>query len=178
MNDLKNSKTYDNLIAAFAGETQAWGRYEFFASKAEEEGYEQIAEIFRETASNEKAHAEIWYRHFTGIGTTAENLLSAAEGEHYEWSSMYSDMAKTAREEGLSEIAKQMEGIAAVEKHHEERYMALNENISQNKVFSKEDDVVWICGNCGHEHYGKDAPDICPICGHSRGDFRIKKENY
>ena len=178
MNDLKQSRTYNNLIAAFAGETQAWARYEFFAAKAREEDYGQIAEIFQETASNEKAHAEIWYRHFAGIGTTAENLVSAAKGEHYDWSEMYADMAKTAREEGFSSIAEQMEGIAAVEKAHEERYLALENNMQQEKVFKKDEKVTWICGHCGHEHYCKDAPDVCPVCGHSRGYFRIKKENY
>lgn len=178
MNDLKNSKTYDNLAAAFAGESQAWGKYLFFASKAREEGYGQIAEFFEETASNEKAHAEIWYEHFAGIGTTAENLVTAAKGEHYEWNEMYADMAKTAREEGFSFIAKQMDGVAAIEKAHEERYLKLEENIKQDKVFKKDDKVEWICGHCGYQHYCKDAPEICPVCGRSRGHFRVKKDNY
>ena len=160
MKSLKGSKTYDNLMMAFAGESQARNRYTFFAAKAREEGYRQIGEIFEETAANEKEHAELWYRHFAGIGTTEENLVSAAEGEHYEWSEMYADMAKVAREEGFSEIAKQMEGVADVEKHHEERYRKLQENILKNKVFCRENEVTWICGNCGYQHNGKEAPEI------------------
>lgn len=178
MHDLKGSKTYDNLLIAYAGESQARNRYTYFAAKAKEEGYRQIAKIFEETASNEKEHAELWYKHFAGIGTTEENLLVAAEGEHYEWSEMYADMAKVARDEGFTEIAEQMEGVAAVEKHHEDRYLKLRENIEQNKVFSREKDVEWICANCGHQHFGKAAPDICPVCFHDRGYFKIKAKNY
>lgn len=178
MNDLKGSKTYDNLLIAYAGESQARNKYTFFASKAREEGYQQIAEIFEDTAANEKEHAELWYKHFAGIGTTLENLQTAADGEHYEWSQMYADMARVAREEGFSHIAQQMDGVAAIEKEHEERYLKLRENVEKKKVFNKEQEVLWICGNCGHEHRGKDAPEICPVCYHARGYFRIKAENY
>ena len=144
MQDLKGSKTYDNLLIAFAGESQARNKYTFFAAKAKEEGYRQIAGIFEDTAANEKEHAELWYRHLAGIGTTEENLISAAEGEHYEWSEMYADMAKVAREEGYTEIAKQMEGVAAIEKHHEDRYLKLRDNIRNGKVFSRDEEVIWI----------------------------------
>lgn len=178
MKDLKGSKTYDNLLIAFAGESLARNKYTFFASKAKEEGYHQISKIFEDTAANEKEHAELWYKHFAGIGTTEENLLSAAEGEHYEWSEMYADMAKVAREEGFTEIAKQMEGVAGIEKHHEDRYKQLRENIQQNKVFKRDEDVLWICGNCGHELTGKEAPEICPVCFHQKGYFQIKAKNY
>lgn len=178
MNDLKGSKTYENLLMAFAGESQARNKYTFFAAKAREEGLRQMGDIFEETAANEKEHAELWYKHFAGIGTTEENLLSAAQGEHYEWSEMYADMAKVAREEGFEEIAKQMEGVAGVEKHHEERYRKLKRNIQQNNVFSRPGEEIWICGNCGYQHCGKEAPEICPVCFHDRGYFRIKAENY
>lgn len=178
MKDLKGSKTYDNLLIAFAGESQARNKYTFFASKAKEEGYQQIGRIFEDTASNEKEHAELWYKLFAGIGTTEENLLSAAEGEHYEWSEMYADMAKVARQEGFMEIAKQMEGVAAIEKHHENRYRKLRENIQNDKVFKRDEDVTWICGNCGHQLTGKEAPGICPVCFHDRGYFQLKEKNY
>lgn len=175
MNDLKGSKTYDNLLIAYAGESQARNKYDFFASKAKEEGFRHIAKIFEETASNEKEHAELWYKHFTGIGTTEENLLTAAEGEHYEWSEMYADMAKVAREEGFTEIAAQMEGIAAIEKFHEERYNRLRKSIVDKKVFEKEEKVTWMCSNCGHQHFGTQAPQICPVCKHDRGYFFCEK---
>lgn len=178
MQDLKGSKTYDNLLVAFAGESQARNKYTFFASKAREEGYIQIAKIFEDTAANEKEHAELWYKHFAGIGNTEENLLSAAEGEHYEWSEMYSQMAAEAREEGFNEIAKQMEGVADIEKHHEDRYRRLRENLKEGSVFSRSSEVLWICSNCGHELTGREAPDICPVCFHDRGYFQIKAENY
>lgn len=178
MIDLKGSKTYDNLLIAYAGESQARNKYTFFASKAREEGYRQIAEIFEDTAANEKEHAELWYKHFAGIGTTLENLQTAADGENYEWSQMYADMARVAREEGFSHIAQQMDGVAAIEKEHEERYLKLRENVEKKKVFNKDEEVLWICGNCGHEHRGTDAPEICPVCYHERGYFRIKAENY
>lgn len=178
MNDLKGSKTYDNLLIAYAGESQARNKYTFFAAKAKEEGYRQIAKIFEETASNEKEHAELWYKHFAGVGTTVENLLTAAEGEHYEWSEMYADMAKVAREEGFSEIAAQMEGVAAIEKEHEERYLKFRDNIQNSRVFERNEDVMWICNNCGHQHFGKKAPQICPVCLHDRGYFQIKQEEY
>ncbi len=178
MQDLKGSKTYDNLLIAYAGESQARNKYEFFAAKAQEEGYRQIAELFCETASNEKEHAEIWYKHFVGIGTTPENLMTAAEGEHYEWSEMYDDMACVAREEGFEQIARQMEQVAAIEKEHETRYRKLWENIKTQQVFARDSEVTWICGSCGHEVKGKDAPEICPVCHHAQGYFRIKAENY
>lgn len=178
MKELKGSKTYDNLITAFAGESQARNKYTFFASKADEEGYRQIAEFFRETAHNEKEHAELWYKHFAGIGTTEENLLVAADGEHYEWTEMYSEMAKTARDEGFNEIAIQFENVAAIEKQHEERYNKLRENVIKGLVFEKDHEEIWICSNCGHQTYGKQAPQICPVCKHDRGYFEIKKENY
>lgn len=178
MNDLKGSKTYDNLLIAYAGESQARNKYTFFAEKAKEEGFRQIADIFEDTASNEKEHARMWYKHFAGVDTTVENLLTAAEGEHYEWSEMYAEMAKVAREEGFSEIAEEMEGVAAIEKHHEERYMKLRENIQNDRVFEKEKDVTWICGNCGHQLCGKSAPQICPVCKHNKGYFQMKEKNY
>ncbi|MBC5998656.1 rubrerythrin family protein [Clostridiales Family XIII bacterium BX16] len=178
MQDLKGSKTYDNLLIAYAGESQARNKYEFFAAKAQEEGYRQIAELFHETADNEKEHAEIWYKHFVGIGTTPENLMTAAEGEHYEWSEMYDDMACVAREEGFEQIARQMEQVAAIEKEHETRYRKLWENIKTQQVFARDSEVTWICGSCGHEVKGKDAPEICPVCHHAQGYFRIKAENY
>lgn len=176
MQELKGSKTYENLLIAYAGESQARNKYTFFASKAREEGYMQIARIFEETASNEKEHAELWYKHFAGIGTTEENLLTAAEGEHYEWSEMYADMAKVAREEGFTRIADQMEGVAAIEKHHEERYLKFRDDIRNGRVFEREEEKAWICTNCGHIHYGKEAPEICPVCFHERGYFKVKAE--
>ncbi|HIU26212.1 MAG TPA: rubrerythrin family protein [Candidatus Copromorpha excrementigallinarum] len=177
MKDLKGSKTYDNLLIAFAGESQARNKYTFFASKARAEGYMQIAGIFEETAANEKEHAELWYKHFAGVGTTEENLLNAAEGEHYEWSEMYADMAKVARDEGFSEIAEQMEGVAAIEKYHEERYLKFRENIIEGRVFARDEEHVWVCSNCGHHHRGTSAPDICPVCFHDRGYFKIQENN-
>jgi len=176
MQELKGSKTYDNLLIAYAGESQARNKYTFFAEKAREEGYMQIAEIFEATANNEKEHAELWYKHFAGIGKTEENLLTAAEGEHYEWSEMYADMAKVAREEGFTRIAEQMEGVAAIEKHHEERYLRFRENIQKGRVFEREGETAWICMNCGHIHYGEKAPDICPVCFHEKAYFKVKAE--
>jgi len=178
MEGLKGSKTYDNLLIAYAGESQARNKYTYFAAKAREEGYHQIAAIFEDTAANEKEHAELWYKHFAGIGTTVENLLTAAEGEHYEWSEMYADMAKVAREEGFTAIAEQMDGVAAVEKHHEDRYRKLRENIEQGRVFQKDEEVVWICRNCGHQLTGTTAPEICPVCFHEKGYFQVKAKNY
>lgn len=178
MKDLKGSKTLENLLIAFAGESQARNKYTFFAEKARKEGYMQIAKIFEDTASNEKAHAELWFKHAAGIGTTEENLIAAAEGENYEWTEMYAEMAKTAREEGFGEIAAQMEGVAAVEKDHEERYRKLAANVKDGKVFSKDEEVLWQCSNCGHQLIGKDAPEICPVCFHAKAYFQIKAENY
>lgn len=176
MQNLKGSETYENLLIAYAGESQARNKYTYFASKAREEGYMQIADIFEKTADNEKEHAELWYKHFAGIGTTEENLLTAAEGEHYEWSEMYAEMAKVAREEGFTRIAEQMEGVAAIEKHHEERYLKFRDDIRNGRVFERENEEAWICTNCGHIHYGKEAPKVCPVCFHERGYFKIKAE--
>ncbi|MDD4378087.1 MAG: rubrerythrin family protein [Eubacteriales bacterium] len=178
MKDLKGTKTYDNLLIAFAGESQARNKYTYYASKAKKEGYVQISKIFEETAGNEKEHAELWFKHAVGIGTTEENLLDAAAGENYEWTDMYAGMAKTAREEGFIEIAEQMEGVAAVEKEHEERYRKLAQNIKEGKVFERDTEVVWQCSNCGHQFVGKEAPEICPVCAHPKAYFQIKLENY
>ena len=178
MQDLKGSKTYDNLLIAYAGESQARNKYEFFAAKAQEEGYRQIAELFRETADNEKEHAEIWYKHFVGIGTTPENLMTAAEGEHYEWSEMYPQFAEQAKAEGFNEIANKMQLVAAIEKEHEKRYRELIETLKNGAVFQKDDKIVWICSNCGHEHVGTTAPQICPVCGYGQAYFQEKANNY
>ncbi|MBD5410845.1 MAG: rubrerythrin family protein [Treponema sp.] len=176
--ELKGSKTEKNLQAAFAGESQARNKYTYFASKARKEGYEQIAAIFEETANNEKEHAELWFKRLNGIGTTAENLKAAAEGENFEWTDMYNDFAKVAREEGFEDIAKQFEGVAAIEKHHEERYRKLLKNVEDKLVFSKDGDAIWQCRNCGHIVVGKDAPKVCPVCAHAQSYFEICKENY
>ncbi len=177
--ELKGSKTEQNLATAFAGESQARNKYTYFASKAKKDGYEQIAEIFTETANNEKEHAKMWYKILAGgIGTTEENLLSAAEGENYEWTEMYSQFAKEAREEGFNDIAFQFEAVAAIEKAHEERYRKLLANVKEGLVFSRDGDMIWECGNCGHIHFGKKAPQICPVCKHPQGYFKIKAQNY
>ncbi|MBD5406438.1 MAG: rubrerythrin family protein [Treponema sp.] len=176
--ELKGSKTEKNLQAAFAGESQARNKYTYFASKARKEGYEQIAAIFEETANNEKEHAELWFKRLNGIGTTAENLKAAAEGENFEWTDMYNDFAKVAREEGFEDIAKQFEGVAAIEKHHEERYRKLLKNVEDKLVFSKDGDAIWQCRNCGHIVVGKEAPKVCPVCAHAQSYFEICKENY
>lgn len=178
MDQLQNSKTYENLLLAYSGESQAKNRYEFYAQKAREEGYIQIANIFEETASNEKEHAEQWFKRAIGIGSTAENLLAAADGENYEWTEMYAEMAKTAREEGFIDIAEQMENVAKVEKEHEERYRKLADNVKAGRVFEREQEVTWQCSNCGYQVKGKDAPEICPACYHMQGYFQIKAENY
>ncbi|MEF9922186.1 MAG: rubrerythrin family protein [Anaerovoracaceae bacterium] len=178
MKDLKGTKTYENLLIAFAGESQARNKYTYFASKAKKEGYVQIQKIFEETAGNEKEHAELWFKHAVGIGTTEENLLAAADGEHYEWTDMYAEMAKVAREEGFIEIAVQMEGVAKIEKEHEERYRKLAQNIKDGKVFEKEAEVLWQCSNCGHQIIAKKAPELCPVCKHPQAYFQVKSENY
>ncbi|MEG0292380.1 MAG: rubrerythrin family protein [Anaerovoracaceae bacterium] len=178
MKELKGTKTYENLMAAFAGESQARNKYTYYASKAKKEGYVQIQNIFLETAGNEKEHAELWFKLAHGIGTTEENLLDAAAGENYEWTEMYSEMAKTAREEGFPEIADQMEGVAAIEKEHEERYRKLAENIKAGKVFERDEDVLWRCSNCGHQYMGKEAVKVCPVCKHPQAYFELKLENY
>lgn len=178
MKDLKGTKTLENLLAAFAGESQARNKYTYYASKAKKEGYVQISNIFLETAANEKEHAELWFKLAHGIGTTEENLLDAAEGENYEWTDMYKEMAVTAREEGFPEIAAQMEGVAAIEKEHEERYRKLAANIKEGKVFAREEKVLWQCSNCGHQVVAEKAPQLCPVCKHPQAYFQIKSENY
>lgn len=175
---LKGSQTEKNLMTAFAGESQARNKYSYYASKAKKDGYVQIAAIFEETAANEKEHAKMWYKLFHGIGSTAENLLDAAEGENYEWTEMYKEFAKTAREEGFEDIAKQFEGVAAIEKAHEERYRKLLENVKGGLVFSRDGDMIWQCANCGHIEIGKKAPEVCPVCAHPQSYFQIKAENY
>lgn len=178
MKDLKGSLTLNNLLAAFAGESQARNKYTYYASKAKKEGYVQVSEIFAETAANEKEHAELWFKHAVGIGSTVENLLAAAAGENYEWTEMYAEMAKVARQEGYTEIAEQMEKVAQIEKAHEERYRKLAANISEGKAFERDVEVLWQCSNCGYEYKGKKAHDICPVCNHPKAYFQIKADNY
>ena len=179
MANLKGTKTEKNLLEAFAGESMARNKYTFYSSKAKKEGYVQISEIFAETAANEKEHAEMWFKLLhDGVGTTMDNLKDAAAGEYYEYDDMYVRMAQEAREEGFEEIARAFEGVAAVEKAHEERYLKLAQNIADGIVFERDEAVVWKCGNCGHLHVGKKAPGKCPVCAHDRGYFRINEENY
>ena len=175
---LKGTKTEANLWAAFAGESQARNKYTYFASKAKKDGYVQIAKIFEETAANEKEHAEIWFKLLKGIGTTAENLKAAAEGENYEWTDMYAEMAKDAREEGFDHIAFLFDEVGKIEREHEERYRKLLANVEGGLVFSRDGDMIWQCSNCGHIHVGKDAPKMCPVCTHPQDYFQIKAENY
>ena len=177
-NPYAGTQTEKNLEAAFAGESQARNKYTYFASKAKKEGFVQIANIFTETADNEKEHAKIWFKLLDGIGSTAENLLAAAEGENYEWTDMYATFAKEAREEGFEDIAKLFEGVAAIEKEHEERYRKLLANVEGGLVFSKDGDMIWQCSNCGHIVVGKQAPEVCPVCAHPQAYFQIKAENY
>ena len=178
--NLAGTKTEENLWAAFAGESQARNKYTYFASKAKKEGFVQIAAIFEETAKNEQEHAKIWFKLLNGgeISSTAENLLAAAEGENYEWTDMYYEFAKVAREEGFEEIAKLFDGVAAIEKEHEDRYRKLLANVKGDLVFSKEGDAVWQCSNCGHIVVGKKAPEVCPICAHPQAYFQVRAENY
>ena len=178
--ELKGSKTEANLLAAFAGESQARNKYTYYASKAKKEGYVQIAKLFEETAANEKEHAKIWFKLLHGgeIGNTAENLKDAAAGENYEWTDMYATFAKEAKEEGFTEIAALFEGVAKIEKEHEERYLKLLANVEGDLVFSREGDCIWQCSNCGHIVVGKKAPELCPICKHPKAYFEIKAENY
>ena len=178
--ELKGSKTEKNLMEAFAGESQARNKYTYFASKAKKEGYEQIAAIFQETADNEKEHAKLWFKLLNGgeIATTEENLKEAAEGENYEWTDMYERMAKEAREEGFDHIAFLFDGVAKIEKEHEERYKKLLENVKDGKVFEAGEVKIWKCRNCGHIVVGTKAPEICPICAHPKAYFEIKAENY
>lgn len=179
MAELKGSKTEQNLREAFAGESMARNQYTFFASKARKEGYMQIAELFEETANNEKEHAKMWFKLLCdGIGSTTENLKAAAQGEHYEWTDMYDRFAKEAREEGFTQIAVLFEGVAAIEKEHEERYLKLLNNVEEGLVFSRDGDTIWKCRNCGHICIGPKAPEICPVCAHSQAYFEIKAENY
>ena len=178
--ELKGSKTEKNLMEAFAGESQARNKYTYFASKAKKEGYEQIAAIFQETADNEKEHAKLWFKLLNGgeIATTEENLKAAAEGENYEWTDMYERMAKEAREEGFDHIAFLFDGVAKIEKEHEERYKKLLENVKDGKVFEAGEVKIWKCRNCGHIVVGTKAPEICQICAHPKAYFEIKAENY
>ena len=180
MKDLKGTKTEANLWAAFAGESQARNKYSYFASKAKKDGYVQIASIFEETANNEKEHAKIWFKLLCGgkIADTMENLKEAAGGENYEWTEMYPTFAKDAREEGFDEIADLFDGVAAIEKEHEERYKKLLSNIEGGLVFSRDGDMIWQCANCGHICVGKQAPEECPVCAHPQSYFQIKAENY
>lgn len=178
--ELKGSKTEKNLMDAFAGESHARNKYTYFASKARKDGYEQIAEIFEETANNEKEHAKLWFKllNNNSIPSTVENLKSAAEGENFEWTDMYDRMAKEAREEGFDRIAFLFESVGKIEKEHEARYKKLLENVENGLVFSKEEDKIWICRNCGHIVIGKNAPEVCPVCSHPKAFFEIKEENY
>ena len=177
-NNLKGTKTAANLAAAFAGESQARNKYTYFASVAKKEGYEQIAEIFLKTAENEKEHAKMWFKELGELGTTAENLKAAAEGENYEWTDMYATFAKEAEEEGFTAIAAKFRMVAKIEKSHEERYLALLNNVEMQKVFEKSEEIMWECRNCGHLVIGKKAPQICPVCAHPQAFFEVRKENY
>ncbi|MBE6642314.1 MAG: rubrerythrin family protein [Ruminococcaceae bacterium] len=177
--NLKGTKTEANLMAAFAGESQARNKYTYFASKAKKEGYVQIAAIFEETAKNEMEHAKIWYKLLhDGVGTTAENLLDAAMGENYEWTDMYATFAKEAKEEGFDKIAWLFEAVGRIEKEHENRYRKLLERVNGEVVFSRDGETIWQCSNCGHIHIGKKAPEMCPVCEHPKAYFQVKAENY
>ena len=178
--ELKGSKTEQNLLAAFAGESQARNKYTYFASKAKKDGYEQIAAIFEETANNETEHAKMWFKELNGgeVPSTIDNLKAAADGENYEWTDMYEEFARVAEEEGFKDIARKFRGVAEIEKHHEERYRKLLKNIDDEVVFSKDEDVIWICRNCGHVVIGKKAPLVCPVCNHPQSYFEVKSENY
>ncbi|MDO4971407.1 MAG: rubrerythrin family protein [Bacteroidales bacterium] len=180
MKDLKGTKTEKNLMEAFAGESQARNKYSYFASKAKKDGYVQIAALFEETANNEKEHAKMWFKLLEGgkVKDTLSNLAAAAQGENDEWTDMYPRMAKEAREEGFDEIADMMEGVAAIEKEHEERYRKLLKNIEDKVVFSRDEECIWQCANCGHICVGKQAPEECPVCAHPQAYFQIKAENY
>ena len=178
MNKYAGTQTEKNLLAAFAGESQARNKYTYFASKAKKEGYEQIAELFLKTADNEKEHAKLWFKELDGIGSTAENLAAAADGENYEWTDMYEGFAKTAEAEGFAELAAKFRGVAAIEKAHEERYRALLNNVETKKVFEKSEVKIWECRNCGHLVIGEKAPEVCPVCNHPQAYFEVRKENY
>ena len=178
--DFKGSKTEANLLKAFAGESQARNKYTYYASMAKKEGYNQIAEIFEITAANEKEHAKMWFKYLNGgaIGSTKDNLKDAASGENFEWTNMYKEFAEVAEKEGFTEIAEKMRLVADVEKEHEERYLKLLKNINEDIVFKKDEEVIWICRNCGHIHKGKEAPEVCPTCDHPKSYFELKSENY
>ena len=177
-NKYAGTKTEQNLMTAFAGESEARNKYTYFASKAKKDGFEQIAALFLKTAENEKEHAKLWFKELNGIGTTAENLLSAAEGENYEWTDMYDGFARTAEEEGFHELAAKFRLVAAIEKHHEERYRALLKNVETAQVFEKSEVKVWECRNCGHIIVGTKAPELCPTCAHPQAYFELHEENY
>lgn len=179
MAGLKGTKTEKNLMEAFAGESMARNKYSYYGSKAKKDGYVQIAELFEETANNEKEHAKIWFKLLNdGIGATTDNLKDAAQGENYEWTDMYAAFAKEAREEGFNDIADLFDGVAAIEKEHEERYRKLLANIEEGIVFSREGDMVWECKNCGHIHVGSKAPEECPVCVHPQAYFELRVKNY
>lgn len=176
--ELKDSKTEQNLRAAFAGESQARNKYSYFSSVAKKEGYEQIGEIFQLTADNEKEHAKIWFKLLNGIGNTPENLKAAASGEHYEWTEMYKEFAEEAKQEGFTDIARLFSMVAEIEKHHEERYLALLKNIEEDKVFKKTEKKIWMCRNCGHIYVGENAPEKCPVCSHPQSYFELVANNW
>ena len=176
--ELKGSRTEQNLMTAFAGESQARNKYTYFASVARKEGYEQIAAIFEQTANNEKEHAKLWFKALGELGDTAQNLLQAAEGENYEWTDMYATFAQVAEEEGFTKLAYQFKQVALIEKAHEERYRALLNNVEMQKVFEKAEETMWECRNCGHLVIGKKAPVMCPVCAHPQSYFEVRKENY
>ena len=179
MSNLKGSKTEENLLTAFAGESMARNKYTYYAGVAKKEGYHQIANIFNETAENEKAHAKMWYKLLNdGIGNTLENLAHAASGEHDEWTDMYKTFAEDARAEGFEHIAYLFEQVGIIEKHHEERYLNLLKNLENGEVFEREGEQAWLCLNCGHIHYGPKAPKVCPVCVHPQGFFELVKENF
>ena len=177
-NKYAGTQTEDNLKAAFAGESQARNKYTYFASKAKKDGFEQIAALFLKTAENEKEHAKMWFKELDGIGSTAENLAAAADGENYEWTDMYAGFAETAEKEGFPELAEKFRLVGAIEKHHEERYRALLHNVEAQTVFAKSEVKVWECRNCGHIVFGEKAPDVCPTCAHPQAYFEINAENY
>ena len=178
--EFKDSKTYQNLLAAFAGESQARNKYTYFASNAKKEGYEQIAAIFEETANNEKEHAKMWFKELNGgeVPDTVSNLKAAAHGENYEWTDMYKEFARVAEEEGYKALANKFKMVGEIEKHHEERYKKLLKNIEDKVVFSRDGDAIWICRNCGHVVVGKEAPKVCPVCAHPQSYFELISENY
>ena len=177
-NKYSGTQTEKNLMAAFAGESEARNKYTYFASKAKKDGFEQISALFLKTAENEKEHAKLWFKELNGIGTTEENLEAAAEGENYEWTNMYEEFAKKAEEEGFPELAAKFRGVALIEKHHEERYRALLNNVKMKEVFEKSEVKIWECRNCGHIVVGTKAPEVCPVCAHPQSFFELKAENY